>query len=249
MKPWGEEPDPERTLPNRPQRLRSLAGDALLGHQLQSTGDSASRLGQVTTTPLTSFSNGGSLTPGTSASLGSSHESVDGRPLSDSLTEQDLASKLNHFGIDSASNHGFLSVRRIKEFVEEYLTEFFNTGQDASLSWTRFFGKYCSSRYQFLGPSGDSMTRKEFAAVFANGEMKLILKKLVSTESISLLKTGRGAVVVYTVDEKFSFRGKMHEDRAVISCVVELRNGSLKVLHEHRTSGIPIPKETRWSSD
>ena len=56
-------------------------------------------------------------------------------------------------------------------------------------------------------------------------------------------------VATYTVDQKFSYKGNYEEDRCVVTCVLEQFKGDIKIAHEQRTTGQPIPKQSRWNAD
>jgi hypothetical protein len=57
------------------------------------------------------------------------------------------------------------------------------------------------------------------------------------------------AVVVFTADQEYLYRGKPEADRTVISSVLSVFNGcDILISHEHRCVGKPIPKESRWES-
>jgi hypothetical protein len=72
---------------------------------------------------------------------------------------------------------------------------------------------------------------------------------LVSIENINIIAAGQAAVVVFTTDQSFTFKGVYNADRAVMTCVMHVVDGrEIKIVHEHRTVGRPIPKETRWST-
>ena len=75
--------------------------------------------------------------------------------------------------------------------------------------------------------------------------------ELVSIDSIQLLAGGMAAVVVFTADQEFLYKGKPESDRATITAVLHTvnngREGLIQIGHEHRTQGKPIPKETQTS--
>ena len=151
-------------------------------------------------------------------------------------------------------------VRRVMELrlsgVRIYdLTDFYEDygglcTRDASREvWNCLLGKYRSEKYQLIRPSGNPIDSGSLIKMFTSADMKVRRIALVSVDSVLVLNGGYTAVAVYTYDQEFCFKGNENADRAVLSCVLEVQDGEIKIVHEHRTNGRPIPKESRWEAD
>lgn len=145
----------------------------------------------------------------------------------------------------SESTQRPLTKARVKSFLQDFYEDFGSLHVKSYETWSIFFQEYCSDDFILMRPSGNPVDRDGKARMFAN-DMKPIQFTLVSIDSVSIIANGQAAIVVFTADQVFDFKGKINEDRAVFSTVIEQRDGEMKIVHEHRTSGKPIPKETRW---
>jgi hypothetical protein len=155
----------------------------------------------------------------------------------------------------------FESSRSVRPLTEESVRAFlvdlydqFNAlaGQQGltRANWESFYEKKHGEDFVQIRASGNPIDSHGLARLFASGGDVLFLKAqvLVSVDSVILLGNGKVAVVTYTADQSFSYRGVHNEDRVVYSSTIEAINGVPKLVHEHRSSGICIPKETRWGS-
>lgn len=138
-----------------------------------------------------------------------------------------------------------LTKARVRTFLQDFYEDFGSLHIRSYETWSLFFKEYFSEDYIFIRPSGNPVSRDEKLRMHT-GDIKPLQLTLVSIDSTTVIASGLAAVVVYTVDQVFDFKGTINEDRAVYSCVIEQRGGEIKIVHEHRTSGRPIPKETRW---
>ena len=74
-----------------------------------------------------------------------------------------------------------------------------------------------------------------------------IRMKLVSINSIQILTMGLSAIVTFTADQKFIYRGIPNSDRTVITMVLNVVNGTeIRIAHEHRCAGVPVPDGVDW---
>jgi hypothetical protein len=149
------------------------------------------------------------------------------------------------------------SVRRLTEesvraFLFDYYDQLNALAGETNLTrncWESFYEKNHGEDFVQIRPSGNPIDSHGLARLFASGgDVVLKAQVLVSVDSVILLANGRVAVVTYTADQSFSYKGVHNEDRAVFSSTIEEINGVHRMMHEHRSSGICIPKETRWSS-
>jgi hypothetical protein len=114
--------------------------------------------------------------------------------------------------------------------------------------WRALYEKYHTPRYVLIRPSGNPLTSEGFVHMHCSQDVEVIGMILISVDSIQLIAGGAAAVATYTVDQKFTYKGTLNEDRCVVTCVLEEYNGDIKIGHEHRTTGQPIPKQTRWNA-
>ena len=140
----------------------------------------------------------------------------------------------------------YLDETKINAFLEDYYVDFVKVGKKGFEAWCEFFGQYRSPDYLLIRPSGNPVDSVGMAHMLSTDTM-IVDVKLVSIDYISIMETRRSAVVVYTADQIFSYKGDPNEDRVVVSCVMEYRGDEIKIIHEHRTNGTPIPRESRWS--
>jgi hypothetical protein len=152
---------------------------------------------------------------------------------------------------DVALNHRPLTSARVRTFLQDYFEDYGSIGIRSYDTWSLFFAEYFSEDYIHIRPSGNPLYRDDFARLLSS-DTKVIMIKLVAIESINIMSGGMSAVVVYTTDQIFSYKGNVNEDRALMSCVLELRDGEIKIVHDHRSNGQPIPQEamvsSRWAS-
>jgi len=147
-------------------------------------------------------------------------------------------------------SHLVLTEDQIYAFLHDYHNDYDGLRDKQGLgAWTCFAEEYYDRRsYQFIRPTGNPL---DFDAVIsglsANIRIKMI--QLVSIDSVNILGGAKSAVVVVTCHHSFEYMGIPNEDRAIMTCVLELIKGEIKIVHEHRSRGRPIPKETRWESD
>ncbi|CAB9510838.1 unknown protein [Seminavis robusta] len=107
--------------------------------------------------------------------------------------------------------------------------------------WKAFYEKYHAASYQMVRPSGNPLDSCGFIDLFCHDDIQLHEFALVRVDRVQLLAGGLVAVVIYTVDQIFSYKGIRQEDRAVLTCVVEELHGDLRIRHEHRSNGRPLP--------
>jgi hypothetical protein len=114
--------------------------------------------------------------------------------------------------------------------------------------WHAFYEKYHTSQYIMIRPSGNPLKSQGFADMFCSEDIKLLGFSLVSVDTVRIIAEGKGAVATYTVDQRFMYKGTLNEDRVILTCVLEEVDGDIKIAFEHRTTGQPIPKKTRWDA-
>ena len=142
-----------------------------------------------------------------------------------------------------------LTEDNVRAFLFDYYSDYDALKEPQSLDSIRCFcEKYYRPDFQFVRPSGNPIG-VEGIAMGLFQDVKVISYELVSIDIISLISAGKAAVALYTFEHVFEYKGILSEDRSVMSGVLELARGEIKLVHEHRASGKPIPKETRWQSE
>ena len=115
--------------------------------------------------------------------------------------------------------------------------------------WRALYEKYHTPNYVLVRPSGNPLTSEGFVHMHCAADVEVVSMTLVSIDSTTIIAHGTAAVATYTVDQRFWYKGTYNEDRCVVSCLLEAYDGDVKICHEHRTTGQPIPKQTRWNAD
>jgi hypothetical protein len=118
--------------------------------------------------------------------------------------------------------------------------------------WKSLYQKYHAPDYSMVRPSGNPIHSEGFIDLFCCEDIRLFKFELVSVQQVRILAQGMVAVVVYTVDQVFSYKGALQQDRAVLSCVLEEIEGDIKITQEHRSSGKPIHPlhhQDRWEEN
>ena len=137
----------------------------------------------------------------------------------------------------------------IRAFLNDYYCDYEAIMDTPDLEIIQVFSeKYHRHDYVFLRSSGNPLSREEMIMSLVH-DVRVKKYKLMSIDSISFLAAGKGAVVVYTSEHIFEYKGIPAEDHCVMTCILELTGGEIKIVHEHRSSGKPIPKETRWKPE
>lgn len=195
------------------------------------------------------------VTARTSTNLHSSRDTKTPGPLhsrsdfrfdeSPSISSSSREQRVGRLSMTENASSG-LNQPRIRAFLEDYYDDLGTMATDSRSSWTLFFEKYCVPDFQWIRPTGNPIDQEGLIDMFLN-DIRIHSGALVSLDSVVVLEGGKSAVALYTADQIFTYKGTENKDRTVISCVLELRNDEIKIVHEHRSAGKMIPKETRWS--
>lgn len=142
-----------------------------------------------------------------------------------------------------------LTEERVRAHMRDYYEDFdsiFRLGKSSKAAWDAFFGQYFTPDIQWVRSSSNSLTGKELTEHFAK-DIVGIRMKLVSINSIQILTMGLSAIVTFTADQKFLYRGNPNSDRTVITMVLNVVNGrEIRIAHEHRCTGRPVPDDVNW---
>ena len=111
--------------------------------------------------------------------------------------------------------------------------------------WKALYEKYHAPGYLMVRPSGNPIDDDGFIDLFCCEDIRMHKFHLVRVQDVRILAQGLVAIVIYTVDQYFSYKGILQQDRAVLSCIMEEVCGDIKIKQEHRSTGKPI-QELRW---
>jgi Protein of unknown function (DUF3804) len=114
--------------------------------------------------------------------------------------------------------------------------------------WMALYQKYYSPNYSLMRASGNPLSYEGCIDILCSHDFTPHTCDLISLDSVTIIAGGLSAVAVFTIDERFTFKGTKVEDRSVNSAVLEVVNGEIKIAFVHRSTGQPIPKKTRWSA-
>ncbi len=149
---------------------------------------------------------------------------------------------------DTALSRLVLTEDMVRSFLQDYHEGFATMYGPQNIDrWRSFVEKFCTPGFQYVRPSGNPMNRDAFVKNMT-GDMNLIKIQMISIDFVNILSCMKSAVVIYTAEHFFEYKGTLNEDRCVLTCVLELVEGEIKIVQEHRSSGISVPKETRWKS-
>ena len=161
--------------------------------------------------------------------------------------QQELSSRLDVLSSRAPSDVG-ITESKVRAFLRDYYEDYGSMGGCGAESWDLFFDKYFVQGFQWIRPSGNPIGKEGLIEMFTK-DNDLVEISLVSIDSITILAGQRSAIALFTTDQIFCYKGRRNEDRAVISGVMEMHGGGIKMVQEHRTSGKPIPRETRWATN
>lgn len=150
-----------------------------------------------------------------------------------------------------------LTHERIRSFMFDYYEDFDSIFQASPAGESRkeymaaFVDQYFTPDFIFIRPSGNPLDGKGFAALMAE-HLVVHSMKLVSIDSIHLLAGGLAAMVTFTADQRFDYKGNPQADRTTITAALNTVNdgrkeGIIRIAHKHRSAGRPIPKDSRWA--
>lgn len=153
-------------------------------------------------------------------------------------------------GSSSSSSTTVLTKDRVRAFMKDYYEDFdsiFRHGKSSHAIWSEFFKQYYTDEILWVRPTSNTLRGPELADHFAE-DIEGVRMQMVSIDSIQIMAGGLAAVVVYTADQEFFYKGTPVADRAVMSTMMHVVNGrEIQIGHEHRCAGKPIPKNTRWN--
>ena len=149
----------------------------------------------------------------------------------------------------NASNLRLLTEDRVHAFLVDYYEDFNSIApQQVRECWKAFYSRHYAPYYRKIRSSGNSIDSKGLIDMYMSGDLQVKEMTMISIDSIQIVAGGLVAIGVYTADQFFDYKGTHNHDRTVYSVVIEAINGEPKIVQEHRTIGVPVPKESRWDS-
>ena len=151
-----------------------------------------------------------------------------------------------------------LTKSKIRSFLKDYYEDFdsiFQTTPATNIDTRQtcmeaFVEQYFTPDFTFIRPSGNPLDGKGFATLMAQ-HISVISMQLVSLDSVQIIAGGLAAIIIFTADQRFRFRGGAPQsDRTIVTAVLNTTHheGSIQIAHKHRSPGKPIPKTTRWEA-
>ncbi|CAB9526070.1 expressed unknown protein [Seminavis robusta] len=152
---------------------------------------------------------------------------------------------------NGSSSSMLLTEDRIRSHMFDYYEDYdsiFRHGKNSKACWESFFQQYFTDDILWIRSTGNPIGKEGLAHLLSE-DVSGISMTMVSIDSIQILAGGMAAVVVFTADQEYLYRGQPEADRTVITSVLQVVNGcEILIGHEHRCAGKPIPKETRWEA-
>ena len=102
--------------------------------------------------------------------------------------------------------------------------------------WKTFFA---DDDVQMIRPSGNPLSKAEWATMFASEDVVIESDELVSIDSVRIFAGGNAAVATYSKHSKFIYKGDENDDYAVFSATLEKKGGDWKVVFVMRATGQP----------
>jgi hypothetical protein len=162
----------------------------------------------------------------------------------------------DHHSQNTSSSAFPLALTLMESNIRAHIVDYYDDydsiaqqGKDNKECWEAFYRQYFMEGFNFIRPSGNPIGMAGLVKLWTLGDLVSKKLTLVSVDNINIIAGGQAAVVVFTADQIYTYKGVRNSDRAVISMVMHVVNGrDIKFVHEHRTVGRTIPKETRWST-
>ena len=91
----------------------------------------------------------------------------------------------------------------------------------------------------FIRPSGNPLSKAEWATMYASEDVVIESDELVSIDSVRIFAGGNAAVATYSKHSIFVYKGDKNDDYAVFSATLEKKGGHWKVVFVMRATGQP----------
>lgn len=158
------------------------------------------------------------------------------------------ASKTTHSSGSSSSSLA-LTEERVRSHMVDYYEDYDTIFRQNNLNgehWDAFFRQYFTDDILWIRSTGNPLDREGLKKLMIQ-DIVGVRMAIVSIDSIQILAGGKAAVVVFTADQVYLYKGKHESDRTVLTSVLHVVNGcEILIGHEHRCVGKPIPENTRW---
>lgn len=108
-------------------------------------------------------------------------------------------------------------------------------------AWQKHLEQFYTDHFVLIRPSGNPVDREGFANLVLSEDMTDYSEQLVAIQDVRIFAEGQCAIAMYKTDQVFHYKGVHNKDRAVLSSVLELVDGSIKIAHMHRCTAEPMP--------
>ena len=161
----------------------------------------------------------------------------------------EIASRLSFVSALSSSEGSEhpLSGSLVRAFLTDYFEDLNTLAGTPLECWKAFYNRNHSPQYTRIQSTGQTINSEELVGLFTSGNVSHH-SSLVSLDNVTVLAGGMSAVATFRSDESWINLGKESTERIVVTAILEIVHGEIKLVHEHRSMGVPILKETRWSN-
>eukprot|EP00568_Trieres_chinensis_P007828 CAMPEP_0183303482 /NCGR_PEP_ID=MMETSP0160_2-20130417/8903_1 /TAXON_ID=2839 ORGANISM="Odontella Sinensis, Strain Grunow 1884" /NCGR_SAMPLE_ID=MMETSP0160_2 /ASSEMBLY_ACC=CAM_ASM_000250 /LENGTH=143 /DNA_ID=CAMNT_0025466391 /DNA_START=42 /DNA_END=473 /DNA_ORIENTATION=- len=131
--------------------------------------------------------------------------------------------------------------QRMESFYEDWIAMNFRKGENFDEVWDEYFCEDC----QIIRPSGNPLAKEAWRGLISSDDVTYNNRegqRLVSIDSCKVFADGKAAVMTFTMDIYFDYKGAQNNDRAKVSLVWACVGGKWKIMHFHRATGQPIPQ-------
>ena len=95
--------------------------------------------------------------------------------------------------------------------------------------------KHLDEDFVFIRPTGNPLDLKSWNEMLSSSDINVESHTLVKVDKINV--NGDMAYVCYTSHSKFSYKGTENDDLAVLTCILERKNGVWKIVLGQRSTG------------
>jgi hypothetical protein len=133
----------------------------------------------------------------------------------------------------------YLAEGSVRAFLVDYYDDLNTLSGKTRECWNAFYRRNHSVKYKLVRPSGECTDSEGLVIQYTSREVSLVDSSLVSVDSITFLTGGKSAIVTFKADHILSWFGTETLLQLVVSGIVEIEDGDIKLVHEHQSNGIP----------
>jgi Protein of unknown function (DUF3804) len=133
----------------------------------------------------------------------------------------------------------YLSEGSVRAFLVDYFDDLNTLSGKSRECWNAFYRRNHSVKYKLVRPSGEATDSEGLVNQYTSREVSLVDSSLVNVDSITFLTGAKSAIVTFKADHVLSWFGTETSLQLVVSGIVEIEDGDIKLVHEHQSNGIP----------